>query len=214
MNAKREKRTDERSRRDPSPDAAVSSGDGGVRRGKRFAARLPGALRWPHSRTGSQRSAPSLPSISRRARTAADSRPSAGGRASRSRQSTACRSASRTSSKRSTCRPRTARRFSPASAAESRRRQRRGAARGRRRDPRQDGDDRVRRHRAARDPQSVGMPPHAGRLQQRFGCGGRGRDDQRRHRHAGARLDRAARQLLRLLRFQADGRCDQSRRQP
>ena len=62
--------------------------------------------------------------------------------------------------------------------------------------------------------QSVGPDPHARRLEQRLGRGGRGRRDQRRHRHASVRLDRAAVELLRLLRLQADGRRDQSRRQP
>ena len=63
-------------------------------------------------------------------------------------------------------------------------------------------------------PQSVGPDPHARRLEQRLGRGGRGRRDQRWHRHASVRLDRAAGEFLRLLRLQADGRRDQSRRQP
>ena len=58
------------------------------------------------------------------------------------------------------------------------------------------------------------LTPHARRLEQRFGRGGRRRRDQRWHRHASVRLDLAALEFLRLLRLQADGRRDQSRRQP
>ena len=66
--------------------------------------------------------------------------------------------------------------------------------------------------RATRNPWD--SDPHAWRLQQRFGRGGRRWRDQRWHRHASVRLDRAALEFLRLLRLQADGRRDQSRRQP
>ena len=66
--------------------------------------------------------------------------------------------------------------------------------------------------RATKNP--LGSDAHARRLQQRFGRGGRRRRDQRWDRHAGVRLDRAASEFLRLLRLQADGRRDQSRRQP
>ncbi len=62
----------------------------------------------------------------------------------------------------------------------ARQRERRGAARGGRGDCRQDGDDRVRLDAAARDQESVGSDPHAWRLEQRFGRGGRRRRDQRR----------------------------------
>ena len=95
----------------------------------------------------------------------------------------------------------------------ARRRERRRAARGRRRHRRQDGDDRVRRDRAARHPQSVGSGAHARRLQQRLRRGGRAGRDRGRARHPGDRLDPAAGELLRLLRLQADGRRDQPRRQ-
>ena len=67
--------------------------------------------------------------------------------------------------------------------------------------------------RAARHPQPARPDAHAGRLVERLGGGRRCRHDRGRARHAGDRLDRPAVQLLRLLRLQADGRRDQSRRQ-
>ena len=95
----------------------------------------------------------------------------------------------------------------------ARRRERRRAARGRRRDPRQDRHHRVRRDRAARHPQSVGPRPHARRVEQRLGGGGRRRRHPGRARHPGDRLDTASGELLRLLRLQADDRRNQPRRQ-
>ena len=70
----------------------------------------------PNSTTGSQGSAPSFLSILKPPERRQILRPSVGGRVSRSRRSTACRSESRTSSKPSTCRRRTVRRSLPASA--------------------------------------------------------------------------------------------------
>ena len=129
------------------------------------------------------------------------------------RRSTACRSASRTSSRPSTCRPRWARRCLPAGA---RRRTPPGAraARRRRGHPRQDGDDRIRRVRAARHAQSVEHRAYAGRLVERLGGRGRRRHRQRGARHPGDRLDHPAGELLRLRRLQAERQCAQPRRQP
>ena len=79
------------------------------------------------------------------------------------------------------------------------RRQRARAARRRRRDPRQDGDDRVRRVRAARHAQSVEYRAHAGRLVERLGGRRRRRHRQRGARHPGDRLDDPAGEFLRLL---------------
>ena len=79
------------------------------------------------------------------------------------------------------------------------RRQRARAARRRRGDPRQDGDDRVRRVRAARHAQSVEHRAHAGRLVERLGGRRRRRHRQRGARHPGDRLDHPAGELLRLL---------------
>ena len=77
-----------------------------------------------------------------------------------------------------------------------------GAARGRRGDRRQDRDHRIRRHRAARHPQPARSAPHARRIEQRLGRGGRVRHDQHRARHAGDRLDHPPGELLRLHRLQ------------
>ena len=79
------------------------------------------------------------------------------------------------------------------------RRQRARAARRRRGDPRQDGDDGIRRFRAARHAQSVEHRAYAGRLVERLGGRGRRRHRQRRARHPGDRLDHPAGELLRLL---------------
>ena len=71
---------------------------------------------------------------------------------------------------------------------------------------------------AATEPRGTRNPhdlePHARRLEQRLGRGGRGRHAQRRARHAGDRLDHPTGELLRLRRLQGDGRRAQSRRQP
>jgi Amidase len=89
----------------------------------------------------------------------------------------------------------------------------RRAARGRWGDRGQDRDHGVRGDRAARHPQSLGSRPHARRLQQRVGGGGRRRGHSGRARHPSDRLDAASGELLWLLRLQADGRRAQPRRQ-
>ena len=167
----------------------------------------------PSSRPGSRRSAP-LSTLQHRCARARPpiARPRAGAPASRCRRSTACRSASRTSSRRPTCRPRWARRCSPAGARRRTPRASSALRARRRRHPRQDRHHRVRRLRSARHPQSLEPRPHAGRLEQRLGRRRRLRHDQRRARHAGDRLDHPARELLRRVRLQADGRRAQPRK--
>ena len=88
------------------------------------------------------------------------------------------------------------------------------AARRRRGHSRQDGNDGIRRIRAARHAQSVEHRAHAGRLVERFGGVGRRRHRQRGARYPGDQLDRASGELLRLRRLQADGQRAQPPGQP
>ena len=86
------------------------------------------------------------------------------------------------------------------------------AARAGRGDPRQDGDDRVRHLRAAADRQPARPRAHAGRLLERLGRRGRGRDGPARLRHADRRLGDPPRVVLRRRRLQAPPRLALDRR--
>ncbi|CAA9589608.1 MAG: Aspartyl-tRNA(Asn) amidotransferase subunit A @ Glutamyl-tRNA(Gln) amidotransferase subunit A, partial [uncultured Thermomicrobiales bacterium] len=84
--------------------------------------------------------------------------------------------------------------------------------RGRRPHPRQDCHDRVRRRGAGADPQPARARPHAGRVEQRLGGGGRGRFLHARTRLADDRLGDSPRRLLRGGRHEAELRADSPRR--
>ena len=109
-----QKRTHEHARRGSAPDAAVSCRDGEFRKWKRFASRSSSRSASPNSTPGSRRSGLSSRSILQARGRRRIAPRSAGGRESRFRRSTACRSGSRTSSRRSTCPRRTVRRCSRA----------------------------------------------------------------------------------------------------